>query len=83
MYKRLLLFCLTLLLITGLLPNKNLAQDYTRWQLPEGAKIRLGKGVINDITFSRDGTRFAVATSIGIWIYDAHTGEALAAAHRT
>jgi len=48
--------------------------EYTRWELPEGAKARLGKGSINDIKFSPDGTRFAVATTIGIWMYDAKTG---------
>lgn len=54
------------------------AEDYTRWQLPEGAKLRLGKGSLYDIKFTPDGNRIAVATSIGIWIYDAHTGEELA-----
>ncbi len=49
--------------------------DYTRWELPEGAKARLGKGSINDIKFSPDGTRFAVATTIGVWMYDAKTGK--------
>ena len=58
--------------------SKSLAQDYTQWQLPEGAKTRLGKGSINDITFSPDGTQFAVAATIGIWIYNAQTGEELA-----
>ena len=48
--------------------------EYTRWELPEGAKARLGKGSINDIKFSPDGTRFAVATTIGVWMYDAKTG---------
>ena len=52
-------------------------QDYTRWNLPEGAKVRLVTGAINDIQFSPDNTRLAVASSIGIWIYDAHTGEKL------
>lgn len=52
-------------------------QDYTRWNLPEGAKVRLVPGAINDIQFSPDGTQLAVASSIGIWIYDAHTGEEL------
>ena len=52
-------------------------QDYTRWNLPEGAKTRLGKGIINDIQFSPDGNRFVVVSSIGIWIYDAHTGKEL------
>ena len=48
--------------------------DYTRWHLPEGATLRLGKGRVKDIKFVGDGTQFAVATSIGIWLYDAHTG---------
>ena len=42
--KKLMLFCWTLLFIIGLLSNGSLAQDYTQWQLPEGAKMRLGKG---------------------------------------
>ena len=52
--------------------------DYSQWQLPENAKLRLGKGGLYDIKFTPDGNRVAVATSIGIWIYDAHTGEELA-----
>ena len=64
------------LLIAGLLlSNRSLAQDPAEWHFTEGAKMRLGKGRINDIKFSPDGSRFAVATTIGIWIYDAHTGE--------
>ena len=54
--------------------SKSLAQDYTQWHLPEGAKIRLGKGQVNDVKFSRDGGILAVATDIGVWLYDAHTG---------
>lgn len=49
----------------------------TQWGLPEGAKARLGKGHIIDIAYSPDGTLLAVASSIGIWVYDAATGEAL------
>ena len=52
-------------------------QDYTRWNLPEGAKARLGKGWINEITYSPDGRLLAVGSSIGIWLYDADTGEEL------
>ena len=48
--------------------------EYTRWELPKGVKARLGKGAINDIKFSPDGRRFAVATTIGVWMYDAKTG---------
>ena len=49
------------------------AQDYQTWGLPDGAKARLGKGWISDIAYSPDGTRLAVASSIGIWIYDTET----------
>ena len=49
------------------------AQDYTQWELPEGTIARLGKGRINDMEYSPDGTVFAVATSVGIWLYDTET----------
>ena len=54
------------------------ASAYAQWRLPAGATARLGKGEITDIKFSPDGSRFAVATSIGIWLYDAQTGTELA-----
>ena len=75
--KKLGLFYIASLLIVGILPNWSLAQDQTQWHFSEGARMRLGKGRINDIKFSPDGRRFAVASSIGIWIYDAYTGEEL------
>ena len=53
------------------------AQDSPQSHLPEGATARLGKGWITEIAYSPDGTRLAVAGSIGIWLYDAQTGEAL------
>lgn len=68
------LFSIVFLLMVGLLSNGSLAEDYTQWHLPEGATARLGKGSINDIEFSPDDNRLAVATDIGIWMYDAHTG---------
>ncbi|MCG9134215.1 sigma-70 family RNA polymerase sigma factor [Candidatus Poribacteria bacterium] len=52
--------------------------DYSQWQLPEEAKFRLGKGNLHDIKYTPDGNRIAVATDIGIWIYDAQTGKELA-----
>lgn len=70
-------FSIVTLLIAGILSNGSLAQDEVEWHFTESAKMRLGKGRINDIQFSPDGSRFAVATSIGIWMYDAHTGEEL------
>ena len=48
--------------------------DYTRWNLPEGAKRRLGKGILTDMKVSPDGTRLAIASSSGIWLYDVRTG---------
>ena len=54
-----------------------MAQDYTRMSLPEGAKARLGKGIISDIAYSPDGRRLAVSGSIGVWIHDAQSGKAL------
>ena len=54
-----------------------LAQDSPQWHLPEGAKARLGKGGISEIAYSLDGRRLAVATAIGIWLYDVQTGEEL------
>ncbi len=69
------LFILALSLLTFLLHTAT--ADYTKWGLPEGAKARLGKGEINDITCTQDGTLLAVADTIGIWIYDFQTGEEL------
>ncbi|MYB64509.1 sigma-70 family RNA polymerase sigma factor, partial [Candidatus Poribacteria bacterium] len=54
-----------------------IVEDYTKWELPEKAKARFGKGGIKEITYSPDGTKFAVASTIGIWIYKTQTGEEL------
>ena len=48
-------------------------RDYTQWELPEGAQLRIGRGRVEDLKFSPDGQRFAVATSVGIWLYDTET----------
>ena len=50
--------------------ENNLAQDTTQWNLPENAKARLGKADVNDIQYSPDGKFLAVASDIGIWLYD-------------
>ena len=68
---------LMLLLSTSFLTN-TFAEDYTQHNLPKGAKARLGKGVITDMQLSDDGTRLAVASSIGVWLYDVHTGSEIA-----
>ncbi len=69
----------TLLIVLTIASTTTFAQDYTQWNLPEGAKARLGKGrITGNISYSPDGTKLAVASSIGVWIYDAQTGEELA-----
>ena len=68
-----------ILLFVSILFTPNLsAEDYSQWQLPEEAKFRLGKGNLHDIKYTPDGNRLAVATEIGIWIYDAQTEKELA-----
>lgn len=51
------------------------AQDNTKAGLPEGAIARLGKGGINLMRFSPDGTRLAVGTDVGVWVYDVPDGK--------
>ena len=53
------------------------AQAHTQEHLPEGAKARIGRGGVYELAYSPDSTKLAVASSIGIWIYDARTGETL------
>ncbi|MYG05113.1 hypothetical protein F4167_00480, partial [Candidatus Poribacteria bacterium] len=68
-----------ILLLISFLPlvllHNAFAQDYTWFNLPEDAKRRIGKGRITDMAYSPDGNQLAVSTNIGIWIYDARTGE--------
>ena len=69
---------LTLLLLFDLVSLNTFAQDSPQWHLPDGAKARLGKGLISEFEYSPDGTRLAVASSIGIWLYDTATGQEVA-----
>ena len=59
----------------GALADTGDKDDYTLWELPEGAKRRLGKGMFTDMQLSSDGTRLAIASSTGIWLYDVNTGK--------
>ena len=70
-----------LMFLALLLPN-TLAQDYTQWGLPEGAITRLGKGSAEEILYSPDGARLAVVSTIGIWIYDTTSYQAVCPARR-
>ena len=51
--------------------------DYRTWHLPDGAMVRLGKGTIDDIAFSPGGQYLAIASGIGVWIYEVTTSRAL------
>ncbi len=67
------------LLITVLLINviysTGFCQDNIEVGLPEGAIARIGKGGINVMRFSPDGTHLAVGTDVGVWLYDVQTGK--------
>lgn len=54
-------------------PSKNNIE----WYVSEEPRARLGKGIIGQIRYSPDGAQLAVGSSIGIWIYNAHTGKEL------
>ena len=61
--------------VFGAAKSDETSEDYTQWELPKEAKARLGKGGINVIQFSPDGTQLAVGSNIGIWLYDVETGK--------
>ncbi len=74
--KNILYSILITLTITLTFTTNTPAQDYTTISLPEGAKARLGKGrITGNVAYSPDGSKLAVASRIGVWIYDAQTGE--------
>lgn len=68
---------LILLSIYTVCLGNGIAEDYTQWKLPEGAKARLSKGEISGINFSPDGSQIAVGSPTGVWLYDAQTGAEL------
>ena len=70
-------FILSLILLSIISPHNGFTQDASQWYIPEGAIARFGKGKINGITYSPDGTCLVIASSIGVWNYNMHTGEEL------
>ncbi|RKU09262.1 hypothetical protein C6501_15645 [Candidatus Poribacteria bacterium] len=73
--KKISFLILTLLLIKFQIIPSVSAQDTMNQNSQRFVKNRLGKGWIRDLEFSPDGKQFAVATTIGVWIYNSHTGE--------
>ena len=60
--------------------------DYRTWHLPEGVRTRLGKGSLGKdrqvedgmMALSSDGRCLAVATAIGVWLYEVAEARPLA-----
>ena len=71
------LFYITVLLLAAIF-SISFAQDNTQLGLPEGAIARLGKGGINIMRFSPDGTRLIVGTDVCVWLYDILDGNGTA-----
>ena len=66
----------TLLILFTLLLPSTFAQDYMRWELPEGATTRLGKGSIREIQYAPDGRTLASgAEDATVRLWDPVTGE--------
>ncbi len=56
---------------TTQIPQTN--SDVTTWELPNGAIARLGQGLVFDMAFSPDNASLAVATRVGVWMYELNT----------
>ncbi len=70
----------------GIVQTQNQNLDYTKRGLPEGAVVLIGKGVLTGpVVISPESSRFAVPTSVGIWLYDLDTYQEIGilAAHQT
>ena len=52
--------------------------DLATWALPEQAITRLGRGGTQNVAFSPDDSKLAVASKIGLWLYDVATMNPLA-----
>ncbi len=60
--------------MASLLPRRILPEN-SQWQLPIGENAILRTNGINDVQYSPDGTHLAVATAIGIWLYNLNSDE--------
>ena len=70
---------LTILVLFALFSLNAFAQDYTGWVCPKASERASVKVRYHgNIAYSPDGARLAVATSIGIWLYDTATHEEVA-----
>lgn len=61
-------------ILASLVPRRNLPEN-SQWQLPTDKNALFNTSGINDVQYSPDGTRLAVASSIGIWLYRTNSAE--------
>ncbi len=62
--------CLFSLCVFVLFAQNTFAENISRQHLPEGVKARLGKGLVLGIVYSPDGTRLAIASDTGLYLYE-------------
>ena len=74
---KLYLICFMFLFFSILQISKLYAADLGMQNLPEGAKYRIGRGEFKQIKVIGDGSQIAAISDIGVWLYNAHSGEAL------
>ena len=75
--KKVYILVVAFLLTVNLFLFNVFSQNSTQSRLPRGAQDHFGKGWVHDIKFSPSSRQLAVATTIGIWIYDVRTGDEL------
>ena len=61
------------IILSAVVAVSGVAQEYATWGLPEGTRMRIGRGTMYDLAYSPDGSRLAIASSVGIWLYDTAT----------
>ena len=61
-------------IMASLLP-RNILPENSQWQFPIDENAGLRTNGINDIQYSPDGNYLAVATAIGIWLYNLNSDE--------
>lgn len=61
-------------IIASLLPRRILPEN-SQWHLPKDKSAVLNTSGINDVQYSPDGTHLAVASSVGIWLYNMNSEE--------
>ena len=55
--------------------SRRILPENSQWQLPIGENGILRTNGINDVQYSPDGTYLAVASAIGIWLYNLNSDE--------